>query len=98
MSAPDKNGWPPSIRLSDFHQDEILNYMQDSDPETEHSHPGEYTRTDLCDPTQDARVKALADTGQKLCNTVGTVGASRETWDAIHAFRAALRDVEGGGG
>ena len=58
----------------------------------------EYVRADLCAPTQDERVRALVGAGQRLCNVVGTVGASRETWDAIHAFRAALRDVEGGGG
>ena len=40
-----------------------------------------------------ARADAAWEAGRELCNAVGTVGASRDTWHAIERFRAIRRDA-----
>lgn len=40
-----------------------------------------------------ARAAVAWEAGRELCNAVGTVGASRDTWHAIERFRALRRDA-----
>jgi len=56
---------------------------------------GSGVRADLCDPTQDERVRALVDAAERLAD-LWDKDATDRIGPATRQLRAALRDMKGG--